>query len=564
MTDDLPLPVLGARVPLLRVRHQVLGDALHALGRRIVGRQQRVAARRLGAQLAVLLDGRLLQLRGGHQVAHQRGAPDLHAAVVVLGAAAPPPARWRRWPIPRTEAMIQRRMPSSPIDRRLRGTRCCCRRGPAMTFSLCRQRLSRRRTPRRGAMSSKPQHCVEVVPRIADIPAAAWDACANPDPAVLNPFISHGFLKALEDAGTRRRPLRLDAAPPRAQGRQAQAIVGCAPCYLKSHSQGEYVFDRSWADAYERAGGQLLPQAADRRAVHAGAGAPAAGAARARRRGQRGAAGARRRSSWSSATTCRGCTSRSPARASGSGSEPAASSSAPTSSSTGAMPATPPSTISWPRSPRASARRCARSARRRSRPASPSNGCAAATSREAHWDAFFAFYMDTGSRKWGRPYLNRKAFSLIGAATGEQLPADAGHARASKPIAGSLHMIGGDCLYGRYWGAVEHHPCLHFELCYYQAIEYAIQHKIRARGGRRPGRAQAGARLPADQDLLGALHRRSVAAPRDRRLSRARARLRGCGQRGARRIRAVPQGAPIRPDARPRARGGRRAPATVA
>ena len=161
---------------------------------------------------------------------------------------------------------------------------------------------------------------------------------------------------------------------------------------------------------------------------------------------------------------------------------------------------------------------------------------------EAHWDAFFAFYMDTGSRKWGRPYLNRKAFSLIGAAMGERCLLMIAR-RGQEPIAGSLHMIGGDCLYGRYWGAIEHHPCLHFELCYYQAIEYAIQHKIAARGGRRAGRAQAGARLPADQDLFGALHRRPVAAPRHRRLSRARARLCGCGQRGARRIRPVPQGA---------------------
>ena len=96
---------------------------------------------------------------------------------------------------------------------------------------------------------------------------------------------------------------------------------------------------------------------------------------------------------------------------------------------------------------------------------------------EAHWDAFFAFYMDTGSRKWGRPYLNRKAFSLIGAEMGERCLLMIAR-RGQKPIAGSLHMIGGDCLYGRYWGAIEHHPCLHFELCYYQAIEYAIQHKI--------------------------------------------------------------------------------------
>ena len=86
--------------------------------------------------------------------------------------------------------------------------------------------------------------------------------------------------------------------------------------------------------------------------------------------------------------------------------------------------------------------------------------------------------MQTGSRKWGRPYLNRKFFSLLGASGvgGDCLLMLA--KRGNRAIAGSLHMIGGDCLFGRYWGAVEHHPFLHFELCYYQAIDYAIQHGI--------------------------------------------------------------------------------------
>jgi predicted N-acyltransferase len=103
---------------------------------------------------------------------------------------------------------------------------------------------------------------------------------------------------------------------------------------------------------------------------------------------------------------------------------------------------------------------------------------------EAHWDAFFKFYMDTGSRKWGRPYLNRKFFSLLGAALGDKcwLVLARRHGRF---VAGALHLIGGDCLYGRYWGSIEHHPFLHFELCYYQAIDYAITHGLK--------RAEAGA-----------------------------------------------------------------------
>src|SRR5690606_10390587 len=92
---------------------------------------------------------------------------------------------------------------------------------------------------------------------------------------------------------------------------------------------------------------------------------------------------------------------------------------------------------------------------------------------EAHWDAMFAFYMETGSRKWGRPYLNRAFFSELGRAMPECCLLIMAK-RANRYIAGALNLIGGDCLYGRYWGAIEHHPALHFEVCYYQAIEYAI------------------------------------------------------------------------------------------
>lgn len=108
-------------------------------------------------------------------------------------------------------------------------------------------------------MKRQDQPSIEVVPRIADIPAEAWDACANPDAAVFNPFIAHGFLKALEDAGTVGG--RTGWTPRHLVLKDAQAkIAGCAPCYLKSHSQGEYVFDRGWAEAYERAGGRYYPK----------------------------------------------------------------------------------------------------------------------------------------------------------------------------------------------------------------------------------------------------------------------------------------------------------------
>jgi len=324
-------------------------------------------------------------------------------------------------------------------------------------------------------MSSKPQHCVAVVPRIADIPAAAWDACANPDPAVRNPFISHGFLKALEDAGTVGgrsgwTPRHLALKDP------TGAIVGCAPCYVKSHSQGEYVFDRSWADAYERAGGRYYPKLqvavpftpVPGRRLLVGAGPDGES-----REALLAEAGVK--------------------LVDGNG--------------LSGLHITFASEGEWERLGRRGFLRrtdqqfhwrnagyttfedflCSlasrkRKAVRKERAEAVETGLKIEWVRgrhitEAHWDAFFAFYMDTGSRKWGRPYLNRKAFSLIGAAMGESCLLMLAM-RGKRAIAGSLHMIGGDCLFGRYWGAIEHHPCLHFELCYYQAIEFAITHKI--------------------------------------------------------------------------------------
>jgi predicted N-acyltransferase len=96
---------------------------------------------------------------------------------------------------------------------------------------------------------------------------------------------------------------------------------------------------------------------------------------------------------------------------------------------------------------------------------------------EAHWDAFFDFYQDTGDRKWGTPYLNRRFFSLVGEAMPERILLIFCR-RAGRLIAGALNFIGGDTLYGRYWGAIEHRPFLHFETCYYQAIDYAIAHGL--------------------------------------------------------------------------------------
>ena len=257
-------------------------------------------------------------------------------------------------------------MPSS-----LHRSACAAARGAplppalAMTFSLCRQRLSRRPKPHAGAMSSN----LSIVSRSCRGSPTFRPRPGMPAPIPIRPCSIHSSPMASS---------RRWRMPARVGGRSgwtprhlvlkdaAQAIVGCAPCYLKSHSQGEYVFDRSWADAYERAGGRYYPKLqiavpftpvpGRRLLVRPGPDAEA----------ERGAAGRRRAVAAGRAQRPVGAAHHaSSARANGSGSASAASSSAPTSSSTGAMPATAPSTTSWPRSPRASARPCARSARRR-------------------------------------------------------------------------------------------------------------------------------------------------------------------------------------------------------
>ena len=322
-----------------------------------------------------------------------------------------------------------------------------------------------------GACAAK----IEIAPQIADIPAEAWDACANPEPATFNPFIAHAFLKALEDAGTVGG--RTGWSPRHLVLKLGGEIAGCAPCYLKAHSQGEYVFDHNWAEAFMQAGGRYYPKLqiavpftpvpGRRLLVRPGPDGEthermlAAGAVELAQRNQisgvhitflserewdsLGANGFLQRIDqqfhWSNAGYA---------------------------------------TFDDYLASLASRKR---KAMRKEREQALEAGLTVTWLRgreitQTDWDAFYEFYTETGSRKWGRPYLNREFFSLLGdsGVGGDCLLMLA--KRGNQAIAGSLHMIGGDCLFGRYWGAVEHHPFLHFEMCYYQAIDYAIQHKI--------------------------------------------------------------------------------------
>ncbi len=314
---------------------------------------------------------------------------------------------------------------------------------------------------------------VRVVSRIADVPGPDWDACARTTES--NPFITHAFLSALEASGSAAaetgwlpRHLLLEDG--------AGRLMGAMPCYLKSHSYGEYVFDHGWADAYARAGGSyypklqsavpftpvtgkrlLVPEGPDkaaREAILLQAGATLTE--------QSGVSSLHvtflTEPEWQLAGKL-GWLQRTDQQ------------------------------FHWRNEGYASfedflnalasrKRKAIRKERREAREGGIDiEWVTGRDLTEAHWDAFFAFYMDTGSRKWGMPYLNRRFFSLIGESMADQILLVLAK-RAGRYVAGALNIIGADTLYGRYWGAIEEHPCLHFEICYYQAIDFAIAHKL--------------------------------------------------------------------------------------
>lgn len=313
-----------------------------------------------------------------------------------------------------------------------------------------------------------------VVESIASVPASVWDACANPPGAPFDPFISHAFLKALEDSRsvggrTGWRPMHLLIE-------RAGVVAAAMPLYLKAHSYGEYVFDQAWARAFEQAGGAYYPKLLSavpftpvggrRLLVRSGEVAQTMRSAlltavedlAARTRASSvhvnfvtedewatcGALGFLRRMDQQFHWRNRGY------------------------ADFGAFLASLSS----------EKRKNLRKERRRALDAGIDiRWVTGADLTEAHWDAFFDFYMDTGSRKWGTPYLTRAFFSAVGAAMPERILLVLA-VRGGRPIAGALNFIGADALFGRNWGAIEYHPFLHFECCYYQAIDFAIAHGL--------------------------------------------------------------------------------------
>ncbi|HMB47576.1 MAG TPA: GNAT family N-acetyltransferase [Afifellaceae bacterium] len=320
---------------------------------------------------------------------------------------------------------------------------------------------------------------VQVASAMADIDRAGWDQCANPqggaaDPSgefSYNPFISWDFLEALEASGTVSArtgwlPRHLVLEGP--DGHPA----GVVPCYLKSHSQGEYVFDYGWADAYERAGGHYYPKLqvsvpfspVPGRRILVGAGE----GVEMRRRALAAALAelASRHEASSVHVTFL--------------SEPEWK----TLGDIGYLQRTDQQ-FHWVDQDFGSfdgfldslASRKRKAVRKERAKALENNitieWVTGSDITEEHWDIFLEFYLDTGSRKWGRPYLNRTFFSLIGERMADRILLIMAR-RNGRYIAGALNLIGSDTLYGRNWGCIEHHDCLHFEVCYYQAIEFAL------------------------------------------------------------------------------------------
>ncbi|ABC64914.1 GNAT family N-acetyltransferase [Erythrobacter litoralis] len=314
--------------------------------------------------------------------------------------------------------------------------------------------------------------------------AAQWDALGGAD----NPFMSHAFLSAMEDSGSVGPGTGWQSAPIVIESDSGLPLAAM-PAYLKGHSQGEYVFDHNWADAYQRAGGDYYPKlqiaapftpATGPRLLLAddALGLPLLKAAE-QLCAQNALSGAH-------------ATFIDPGQL-------------PIFEEAGWLPRSDIQ-FHWENRDYGSfddfladlasrKRRALRKERTKAQAEVEIRHLTGAEITEAEWDAFWVFYQDTGARKWGTPYLTREAFSLLGERMADKLLLIFAY-RDGEPIAGALNVIGRDALYGRYWGCTQHIPFLHFELCYYQAIDAAIERGLQrveagAQGGHKLARGYA-------------------------------------------------------------------------
>ena len=318
-----------------------------------------------------------------------------------------------------------------------------------------------------------PAFVARIAPSVGSFPAAEWDAMAGGG----NPFVTHAFLSALEDSGSVGEGTGWQPSPiviTDGDGRLAAAL----PAYIKTHSQGEYVFDHSWADAWHRAGGRYYPKlqiaapftpatgprilttdpglavpllkAAEQVCEQSGLSSAHATFIEPQQLPLFEAAGWLLRSDIQFHWENRGYATFDDFLAALSSRK----------------------------------RKDIRKERAAAQDGVEIKWLTSGDIRPEHWDAFWRFYQDTGARKWGQPYLTREAFTLFSERMGDRVLLVLAYAEGL-PVAGALNFIGADALYGRYWGALVDKPFLHFELCYYQAIDVAISRGL--------GRVEAGA-----------------------------------------------------------------------
>ena len=320
---------------------------------------------------------------------------------------------------------------------------------------------------------------IRIETSFADIPAEDWARLAGASRGdarePYNPFVSHAFLSSLEESGCAVAETGWLGQHLLLEGEDG-ALRGALPVYLKSHSQGEYVFDHGWADAFERAGGRYYPKlqaaipftpATGPRLLHR-TGEPVVETQAALAEGLKELT---RRHGVSSAHATF-----------------VPETEMPVFEAAGYLHRTDQQfhfinagygayedfleTLASRK----------RKALKKERRAALEHGIeidwlTGSDLTESVWDQFFAFYMDTGSRKWGRPYLNRRFYSLIGERMADDILLVMAR-REGRYIAGAINFIGGDTLYGRHWGCIEDHPFLHFEVCYHQAIDFAIEKRL--------------------------------------------------------------------------------------
>jgi len=307
------------------------------------------------------------------------------------------------------------------------------------------------------------QILARIAPGIATVEAAAWDTLAGAS----DPFLSRAFLAALEESGSVGEGTGWTAAPILVEGNDG-VLASVAPAYLKSHSQGEYVFDHGWADAFERAGGHYYPKL--QIAVPF---TPVPGKRLLGDRPQALTAAIETvvtQNGLSSAHATfidevevsdfanRGWLIRSGIQ------------------------------FHWHNRGYSSFDDFLAALTSRKRKQIRKERAAAVEGLEvralrgaeigrSEWDSFWEFYQHTGARKWGQPYLTRDFFTRLGATMADHCLLFMAY-RDGRPIGGALNLLGEDALYGRYWGAIEEVPFLHFELSYYCAIKWAIDHGL--------------------------------------------------------------------------------------